>query len=71
MERTKKFYVGREFDPVKVGVDTSGGSGKFLLDTALIGNSNAGHSFEDGPLSNGVIGPLLAEDERWALIHSR
>ena len=23
-ERTKKFYVGREFDPVKVGVDTSG-----------------------------------------------
>ena len=27
-ERTKKFYVGREFDPVKVGLDTSGKSGK-------------------------------------------
>ena len=48
-ERTKKFYVGREFDPVKVGLDTSGASGKFLLDTTLLGNSNAGHSFEDGP----------------------
>lgn len=67
-ERTKKFYVGRDFDPVKVGVDTSGNSGKFLLDTTLEGNSNAGHSFENGPLENGVIGPLLTEDERWALV---
>jgi len=33
-ERTKQFYVGREFDPVKVGLDTSGASGKFLHDTA-------------------------------------
>lgn len=67
-ERTKKFYVGRDFDPVKVGLDTSGASGKFLLDTELLGNSNAGHSFEDGPLGNGVIGPLLTENERWALV---
>ena len=48
-QRTKKFYVGRDFDPVKVGVDTSGNSGTFLLDTSLVGNSNAGHSFENGP----------------------
>ncbi len=47
-ERTKKFYVGREFDPVKVGLDTTGNSGKFLLDTTQRGNSNAGHSFENG-----------------------
>jgi mono/diheme cytochrome c family protein len=67
-ERTKKFYVGREFDPVKVGVDTSGKSGGFLLDTALVGNSNAGHSFENGPRGNGVIGPLLTDEERWALV---
>ena len=67
-ERTKKFYVGREFDPVKVGLDTSGTSGKFLLDTELPGNSNGGHSFEDGPRGHGVIGPLLTEDERWALV---
>jgi hypothetical protein len=67
-ERTKKFYVGQDFDPVKVGVDTSGNSGKYLLDTTLEGNSNAGHSFENGPLGNGVIGPLLTDDQRWALV---
>jgi hypothetical protein len=67
-ERTKKFYIGREFDPVKVGLDTSGASGKFLLDTELLGNSNAGHSFEDGVRGNGVIGPLLTDNERWALV---
>ncbi|MGC1385069.1 MAG: di-heme-cytochrome C peroxidase [Candidatus Acidiferrales bacterium] len=67
-ERTKKFYVGREFDPVKVGVDTTGNSGTFLFDTTLFGNSNAGHSFEDAPLGNGVVGRLLTDDERWALI---
>lgn len=67
-ERTKKFYVGRDFDPVRVGVDTSGNSGKFLLDTTLEGNSNAGHSFENGPRGNGVIGPLLTDEERWELV---
>jgi hypothetical protein len=67
-ERTKKFYYGREFDPVKVGLDTTAASGQFLLDTELPGNSNAGHSFEDSPRGNGVIGPLLTENERWALV---
>ncbi|MEJ8826127.1 di-heme-cytochrome C peroxidase [Variovorax humicola] len=67
-ERTKQFYIGREFDPVKVGLDTSGKSGTFLLDTSLRGNSNAGHSFESGPLGNGVIGPLLTDSQRWALV---
>ena len=67
-ERTKKFYVGREFDPVKVGIDTTATSGRFLVDTELLGNSNAGHSFEDGPRGDGIIGPLLTEDERWALV---
>jgi hypothetical protein len=67
-QRSKTFFVGSEFDPVKVGVDTSGNSGKFLYDTSLTGNSNTGHSFEDGPRGNGVIGRLLTDDERWALI---
>lgn len=53
---------------VKVGLDTTGASGKFLYDTALRGNSNAGHSFENGPLGNGVVGPLLTEAQRWALV---
>jgi hypothetical protein len=67
-ERTKKFYVGREFDPVKVGLDTSGKTGTFVLDTSLRGNSNAGHSFENGPRGNGIIGPLLTDPQRWALV---
>jgi hypothetical protein len=65
--RSKTFFIGRDFDPVKVGVDTSGVSGKFLFDTSLFGNSNIGHSFENGS-GPGIIGPLLNEEERWALI---
>lgn len=67
-ERTKKFYLGGEFDPVKVGLDTSATSGTFLMDTTLLGNSNAGHSFQNGPRGEGVVGPLLTDDQRWALI---
>jgi hypothetical protein len=65
-ERTKKFYIGREFDPVKVGLDTSGGCVPHGHVSA--GDSNAGHSFEDGPRGNGVIGPLLSEEERWEIV---
>lgn len=67
-ERTKKFCLGREFDPVKVGLDTSCGSGAFEIDTAHRGNSNAGHSFEEGPRGNGIIGPPLSDEQRWALV---
>jgi hypothetical protein len=37
-ERTTKFYIGREFDPVKVGLDTNAAAGTFLMDTTLLGN---------------------------------
>jgi hypothetical protein len=67
-ERPKKFCIGREFDPIKVGLDTTCGPGTFVLDTTLLGNSNAGHSFQDGPRGNGTIGPLLTDDQRWALV---
>lgn len=67
-QRPKTFYVGREYDPLKVGIDTTGNSGTFLFDTAGVGNSNGGHSFEDGQRGNGVIGRLLTDEERWALI---
>ena len=36
-ERTKKFYLGGDFDPVKVGLDTTATSGTFLMDTTLLG----------------------------------
>ena len=67
-ERTRTFYIGREFDPIRVGLDTSGKSGGFLLDTSLPGNSNAGHSFENGPRGDGIVGPLLTEQQRWDLV---
>jgi hypothetical protein len=67
-ERTKKFYLGGDFDPVKVGLDATATSGTFLMDTTLLGNSNAGHSFEDGPRGNGIVGRLLSDDQRWALV---
>jgi hypothetical protein len=67
-ERTKKFWLGGDFDPVKVGFDTTATSGTFLMDTTLLGNSNAGHSFQEGPRGDGIIGPLLTDDERWALV---
>jgi hypothetical protein len=67
-ERTKKFYLGGDFDPVRVGLDTTATSGTFLMDTTLQGNSNGGHSFQDGPRGNGVIGPLLTDEQRWALV---
>jgi hypothetical protein len=67
-ERTKKFYLGGDFDPVKVGLDTTATSGSFLVDTTLLGNSNAGHSFQNGPRGEGIVGPLLTDDQRWALV---
>jgi hypothetical protein len=67
-ERTKKFYLGGDFDPAKVGLDTTATSGPFLMDTRLLGNSNAGHSFENGPRGAGIVGPLLTDDQRWALV---
>jgi hypothetical protein len=67
-ERTKKFYLGGDFDPVKVGLDPGAMSGTFLMDTTLLGNSNAGHSFQDGPRGDGIIGPLFSDEQRWALV---
>jgi len=66
-ERSKTFYVGRDFDPIKLGLDITGKKEGYFFDTTRIGNSNAGHSFEatKGP---GVVGPAFSESERFALI---
>jgi hypothetical protein len=58
----------REFDPAHVGY-ASGGS--FRLNTALRGNYNTGHLFQNRDPANptaGIIGPALSPDERRALI---
>jgi mono/diheme cytochrome c family protein len=68
-DRPSTFWVGsKRFDPVKVGYDTAEMKGATLFDTSRPGNSNSGHEFKDGPLGNGVIGPLLSPDDRMAII---
>lgn len=56
--RPATFTVGRlEYDPKHVGY-VSDTSGPFVVDTTVIGNSNAGHRY----------GTELSEAERWALV---
>lgn len=67
-ERPETWTQGRDFDPKKVGLESEGATGDYVVDTKMIGMSNAGHSFEDAPLGNGVVGRALSEDERWAIV---
>jgi len=60
-QRPARFYTGsREFDPQRVGYlsDTGAPGALFEFDTALPGNSNAGH----------VYGGELSDAERWDLV---
>ena len=70
-------YVGYASEPA----DSSEADG-FWLDTSKDGNHNTGHAFvatpeqlsanradpKSHPLPPGVIGPLLSDDERWAIV---
>jgi hypothetical protein len=71
-ERPASFFVTREFDPIKLGVNTAVATSKdYFFDTTLVGNSNMGHSFEKSytqTRGNGVIGPELTSAERYAII---
>jgi hypothetical protein len=68
-DRPSTFWVGsKQFDPVKVGFDTSEGKGASFYDTSKPGNANSGHEFREGDTGNGVIGPLLSPDERMMII---
>jgi uncharacterized protein (DUF2235 family) len=68
-ERPKVFYLGsKQYDPVKLGLDTAPLEGASEFRTDLPGNSNAGHEFNDGPKGNGVIGRRLSEEERMQII---
>ncbi|WP_167238894.1 c-type cytochrome [Massilia genomosp. 1] len=67
--RPARFRTGsREFDPVKVGLRSDGYDG-FLFDTALPGNSNAGHEYGTVVRGNGAqtLQPLN-KDERLDLL---
>src|SRR5262249_42445074 len=56
-ERATVFFLGRkEYDPVNLGLRTKKFKGAFRYDTRITGNSNRGHSFDDGLCGNGIIG---------------
>ncbi|MXS82395.1 di-heme-cytochrome C peroxidase [Nitrosomonas oligotropha] len=68
--RPDQFEVGsREFDPIKVGLKSSGYEG-FKFDTSLKGNSNAGHEYTTGKTAqlNGRILKPLTKEERLDLL---
>jgi uncharacterized protein (DUF2235 family) len=68
-ERPPVFYLGnKQYDPVKLGLNTDPLEGATEFHTDLPGNSNAGHEFNDGPKGNGVIGRKLSEEERMQII---
>ena len=68
-ERPDTFWTGsKEFDPVKVGHDTSEIKGGYFYNVKNPGNDNHGHEFKDGPLGNGVVGPFLTPNDRFAVI---
>src|SRR5262249_43791077 len=67
-ERPDTFWTGsKEFDPVKVGHDTSEIKDGYLYNVRNPGNDNHGHEFKDGPRGNGVIGPAISPDDRYAI----
>lgn len=68
-ERTKKFYVGtKEFDPQYVGYKKAQIPGASEFDTSKKGNLNTGHEFKGDGTGQGVIGPALNEEDRWAIV---
>jgi hypothetical protein len=68
-ERPKVFYLGnKQYDPVKLGLNTDPLPGASEFRTELPGNSNAGHEFNDGPKGHGIIGRKLSEEERMEII---
>jgi hypothetical protein len=68
-ERPTVFYLGnKQYDPVKLGLNTEPLRGASEFRTDMPGNSNSGHEFNDGPKGNGVIGRKLSEQERMQII---
>jgi hypothetical protein len=68
-DRPDTFWTGsKEFDPVKVGHDISEFKGAYLYDVRKPGNCNRGHEFKGDGKGDGVVGPALSPDDRFAII---
>lgn len=71
-ERSTSFYIGNtEYEPEKLGFESGWFDRGFKFDNSVTGNSNAGHEFSHkpgDPAKPGVIGPLLSEYDRMAIV---
>lgn len=68
-QRPRQFSLGsRQFDVGKLGYQTETMQAIEPFDVSLVGNSNQGHEFANKPGQAGVIGPLLTDEQRYALI---
>jgi hypothetical protein len=69
--RPAKFRVSSDdadYDPVQLGLADTDKPDSFTVDTAIVGNSNAGHWFTNDSSRPGRIGRLLTDHEKYALI---
>lgn len=57
-----------EFDPVKLGMVQQQTPFTMTIDTALPGNSNAGHWWTNDRSRPGRIGPALSDEQKYAII---
>jgi len=63
-ERPKEFWVGREFDAKKVGIDTANKPGRTKVPTSVPGNFMTGHEYGTQPPAEGG----MTDAERWDLV---
>ncbi|MFO0953818.1 MAG: di-heme-cytochrome C peroxidase [Isosphaeraceae bacterium] len=71
--RSARFALGStRFDPKRVGYETQGFPGAFVMDTSLPGNSNAGHEFRNFTLEEleeyRTPAPGVTREQRWASV---
>ncbi|HUZ48965.1 MAG TPA: cytochrome c [Candidatus Dormibacteraeota bacterium] len=57
-----------EFDPVNLGYVQASAPGTVTMNTALAGNSNAGHWFTNDKARKGRIGPKLTDAQKYDII---
>jgi mono/diheme cytochrome c family protein len=67
--RPARFHTGgTEYDPQRLGFIETTGPDVVLIDTSIVGNSNAGHWFTNDTARPGRIGRRLSGTEKYAII---
>ena len=67
-ERTKKFYLGGDFDPVKVGLDTSCDLRDFPNGHHAVGELERWSLLPEWSARRRHYWPVADDEQRWALV---